>query len=61
MFQAKRWLEDPRFFSPMADTPAGYVYVHDFVQCQTGNDWIHGRVYQFYCKVPFLVFLSTNA
>lgn len=31
MFHGLQWLEDARFFAPMAETPAGPVFIHDFV------------------------------
>ena len=40
-----------RDFLPMADTPAGCVYVHEFVLCNVENRHIQGLVNQFYYKV----------
>ena len=51
MFNGRRWLDDSRFFAPMAESPSGVVFIRDFVQLQVLNDCIYGRVNQFYSKV----------
>ena len=51
LFHGRRWLEDPRFFSPMVDTPSGSVFVNDFVSFRVAAEHLLGRVLLFYCKV----------
>ena len=34
MFLARRWHDDSRFFSPMAVTKFGNVFIHDFVRME---------------------------
>ena len=51
LFHGRRWLEDPRFFSPMVDTPSGSVFVSDFVSFRVAAERLLGRVLLFYCKV----------
>ena len=47
IFHGRQWLEDPRFYAPMADSACGHVYVHDFVIFQEHR---LGRVNRFYCS-----------
>lgn len=51
IFNGYRWLQDPRFYSPMTSSTCGNVYVHDFVIFQVGSEYQQGRVNRFYCKV----------
>ena len=56
IYQASRWLEDPRFFSPMVDTSVGHVFVHDFVQFQFQGAVTLGRVSRFLYKVRICIY-----
>ena len=51
-----RWLNDPRFFSPMVQSTCGNVYLHDFVMFHKANGCRQGRVNKFFSKVSQLLF-----
>ena len=54
MFHARRWHDDSRFFSPMAATKFGNVFIHDFVRMEFASI---GCVCKFFCRVRNLLIL----
>ena len=60
IYQASRWLEDPRFFSPMVDASVGCVFVHDFVQFQFQGTVTLGRVSRFLYKVRIYIYSNNQ-
>ena len=44
MFHGQRWLQDTRFFSPMADTSAGNLFLYDFVTFNFGPHLKFGHI-----------------
>ena len=51
LYHGLRWFADARLFAPMAETPAGPVFIHDFVKFSGGNRSAYGRINKCYCKV----------
>lgn len=56
IFNGDRWLNDPRFFSPMVQSTCGNVYLHDFVMFHKANGCRQGHVNKFFSKVSKLLF-----
>ena len=54
MFHGSRWLEDPRFFSPMISTPNGSVFVQDFVNFYFVDTIRLGRIWNFFFQVSHM-------
>ena len=54
MFHGQRWLQDTRFFSPMADTSVGNLFLYDFFTFNFGPHLKFGRIYNFTLYYPYI-------
>ena len=50
MFHATRWFEE-QFYSPMAITSSGNVFINDFVHFYNGQHLSVGRMLKYFYRV----------
>ncbi len=49
MFEAKRWLEDPLYFSPMATIGGRHIFVGDIVSLRQTDNFV--KILKFMTEV----------
>ena len=51
MFHATRWFEEQQFYSPMAITSSGNVFINDFVHFYNGQHLSVRRMLKYFYRV----------